>query len=446
MTRNILIIEGDFEAGRAMARALEGEGYFVFTASSAQVGLLMARRVRPSLVILDPAAKSAGGIEYTKKLRSIDRMKKIPILLFSDEKEYEPGYGQAYGVVNFLGKPLDINEVVYKSKASLEGIPQEEERDAPLRGMQQKLFQVEPSPQPEPVKSLKEEIPLIREKKKEEARAPEVPIPNQPEERADWPRAESPMKEDLPLGEDFSLEDPPLNRIEKDAPPTEDMPQEKTEPKEIVEEEPAPAPIRSEKIKPEKKKREPLTRGKVFFYVFFFLLGVMGSLGYFFFFLPAQKEELAIPLSTNKEEVLPIAAAAPPAETQAQAPPAGNPVQQTALAPAPGTGPVTEATKGSVKEKTDEPAPGKPETASSKPLKGENLYAVQLGVFKTKENARKLEKKLESKGYKPYTKEERKGSKKIIRVLVGKYDSAEKARKTAVKLKKDGFNPVHYSE
>ncbi len=124
MSKNVLVIERDFETSRQIAKALEGEGYFVFTASSAEAGLVMARRVKPSLLFLNLLMRDAGGVEFLKKLRALDFLHNVPILLLTQkQEEYETKYGNIYGIVNFVNLPVDENEVIAKSRASLEQIP-----------------------------------------------------------------------------------------------------------------------------------------------------------------------------------------------------------------------------------------------------------------------------------------------------------------------------------
>ncbi|MDA8170932.1 MAG: SPOR domain-containing protein [Nitrospiraceae bacterium] len=126
MPKNVLVIEKEFDTARQIARALEAEGYFVFTASGAEAGIVMARRVKPSLIFLDLSLKDAGGTEFISRLRAMEFLRKVPILLLTvKDKEYEPRYRDLYGIVNFVKVPLNDAEVIAKSKATLEGIPAE---------------------------------------------------------------------------------------------------------------------------------------------------------------------------------------------------------------------------------------------------------------------------------------------------------------------------------
>ncbi|MDA8389065.1 MAG: SPOR domain-containing protein [Nitrospiraceae bacterium] len=140
MTKNVLVIEKEFDAARQIAKALEAEGYFVFTASSAEAGLVMARRVKPSLIFLDLPVKDAGGIEFLNRLRAVEFLRKVPILLLIEkEQEYEPGLRDLYGIVNFVRTPVNDAEVIAKSKATLEGISSGAQDNGPFSSDEEEL-------------------------------------------------------------------------------------------------------------------------------------------------------------------------------------------------------------------------------------------------------------------------------------------------------------------
>jgi len=384
MTKNILVIEEDFEAGREIAKALEGEGYFVFTASEAHVGMMMAKRVKPALVILDPATKGAEGIDFAKELRSIEGIRTVPILLFTEgDREYEPGYGHIYGIVNFLKKPMDVFEITAKSRALLEGIPVMQEGRPPIK-LNEKLNEKAGE------KGLLEESALLSE----------TPV----------------------------ITEPPPEKIHGGAPDSVIKPDSmiKEEAEEVLY--PLPQPVIT---KPHKGEKKPIGRKNIFLFVFLFLLGAIGYFGYFFFFVPGQKEELALREAPTVPEAASRLEALSPEAPKDEAPPEENALSATDVPP----------------EIAPEIAPEKKETQSPREKEKEtHFYALQLGVFGTKENAQRLAARLESRGYDPYIKESSKGSKTLYRVLVGRFDSPGRSGPTFLKLEKDGFNPIRYSE
>ena len=121
MPENVLVIEKQFDAARQIAKALEAEGFFVFTASSAEAGLVMARRVRPSLILLDLPVGDAVGMEFMGRLRAMEHLRAVPVLvLAAGDEQYEPRLRDLYGIAGFIQTPLDDNEITAKSRAALE--------------------------------------------------------------------------------------------------------------------------------------------------------------------------------------------------------------------------------------------------------------------------------------------------------------------------------------
>ncbi|MDA8087121.1 MAG: SPOR domain-containing protein [Nitrospiraceae bacterium] len=126
MPKNVLVIEREFDTARQIARALESEGYFVFTASGAEAGLVMARRVKPALIFLNLSLKDTGRTEFISRLRAMEFLRRVPILLITGKDgEYDPRYRDLYGIVNFVRVPLNDAEITAMSKAALEDIPSE---------------------------------------------------------------------------------------------------------------------------------------------------------------------------------------------------------------------------------------------------------------------------------------------------------------------------------
>ncbi|PIU41040.1 MAG: hypothetical protein COS99_06805 [Candidatus Omnitrophica bacterium CG07_land_8_20_14_0_80_42_15] len=79
-----------------------------------------------------------------------------------------------------------------------------------------------------------------------------------------------------------------------------------------------------------------------------------------------------------------------------------------------------------------------PSTSSSN---GENFFfSVQLGVFNNLDNAKKLKKDLEDKGYFPYIVEVKSEGETSYRLRVGKLKSKTEAESLASELKKKGFD------
>ena len=81
--KNILCIENDKDACDLITFVFQEEGYKVTTCSSAEKGLLQARKGEFGAIILDNRFEDSSGIETCREIRSFDTH--IPIIFFSGE-------------------------------------------------------------------------------------------------------------------------------------------------------------------------------------------------------------------------------------------------------------------------------------------------------------------------------------------------------------------------
>ena len=96
-----------------LKRAFELKGYQVFEAEDGQEALEMARRHRPSLIVMDLNMPVLDGLEAVKSLREIEGPgQEIPIVAIT---AYDvPGMEEAAletGCNKYLSKPLDLSEL-----------------------------------------------------------------------------------------------------------------------------------------------------------------------------------------------------------------------------------------------------------------------------------------------------------------------------------------------
>ena len=91
-------------------------------------------------------------------------------------------------------------------------------------------------------------------------------------------------------------------------------------------------------------------------------------------------------------------------------------------------------TKNTAKIKLIEKVP------SPKPSKPKNSFFVQTGAFSLKENATKLVKKLQTKGFNPSVNSIANGSKRFYLVQLGVFQNKEKAKEVQTKLARAGYS------
>ena len=115
--RSVLVIEDEENLLEALRYNLEREGYRVHTATDGGEGLDLARRVEPSLVLLDIMLPTLDGFEICRILR---RESEVPILMLTAKgEEVDRVVGLELGADDYITKPFSIRELVARVRNTL---------------------------------------------------------------------------------------------------------------------------------------------------------------------------------------------------------------------------------------------------------------------------------------------------------------------------------------
>ena len=87
MSKKILIIEDDTFLQGLAASKLGKEGYEVITALNGDEGVKMADVNLPDIILLDLVLPGLDGFDALAKIRKNDRLKKVPVVIFSNLAE-----------------------------------------------------------------------------------------------------------------------------------------------------------------------------------------------------------------------------------------------------------------------------------------------------------------------------------------------------------------------
>ena len=115
--RKILIIEDDDHIVELLKFNVENNGYLALTALDGQVGLDLAMVELPDLILLDLMLPSIDGIEITKRLKSNDQTKEIPIIMLTAKgHETDKVLGLEIGADDYMTKPFSVKELMARIK------------------------------------------------------------------------------------------------------------------------------------------------------------------------------------------------------------------------------------------------------------------------------------------------------------------------------------------
>jgi DNA-binding response OmpR family regulator len=121
MRKNLILIVDDNEMFvRGLRISLEEEGYDIYMAANGAVGLKMARRLLPSLIILDINMPVMDGLTMCDHIRDEVLLAHIPILMLTSNQSIDDRVsGLDVGADDYLTKPFNSREMKARVRALL---------------------------------------------------------------------------------------------------------------------------------------------------------------------------------------------------------------------------------------------------------------------------------------------------------------------------------------
>jgi two-component system, OmpR family, phosphate regulon response regulator OmpR len=112
-TESILVVDDDRAVLTYLKALLGREGYRVFTALDALQAPMVARQSRPDLVVLDLAMPGGGGPAVIDRLRLMQGVRDVPVLVYSGlPKDRVEDLVPSGPGVSFIAKPGSPDEVL----------------------------------------------------------------------------------------------------------------------------------------------------------------------------------------------------------------------------------------------------------------------------------------------------------------------------------------------
>jgi phosphoserine phosphatase RsbU/P len=116
----ILIIDDDPAIGQLLIRVLKTQGYHVEMAADGCDGLAKAKRLRPALIICDWLMPVMNGLELCQQVKSLPELATTFFILITSMDSVDARVmGLDAGADDFLGKPVEINELKARVRAGL---------------------------------------------------------------------------------------------------------------------------------------------------------------------------------------------------------------------------------------------------------------------------------------------------------------------------------------
>ena len=121
MSFNILVVE-DYKVTRMMIKKMleKGTDWKISEAQDGQMAFDFLQTKTPDLIILDLMMPKMNGFEFLKKIKSIPKINKIPILILTGLKSVEDEMiGLQSGANDYLTKPIKMDTLIARCKKLL---------------------------------------------------------------------------------------------------------------------------------------------------------------------------------------------------------------------------------------------------------------------------------------------------------------------------------------
>jgi len=118
----VLVVEDYAPTREALAESLEDAGFRVEQAMSGREAILIAQKVKPSVILMDLSLPGVDGSEATQMLKADERTREIPVIAVSGHRRKQQE-ALAAGCADFIEKPLVSEDVEARIRRLLRGKP-----------------------------------------------------------------------------------------------------------------------------------------------------------------------------------------------------------------------------------------------------------------------------------------------------------------------------------
>lgn len=116
----ILLVDDEPDILEIIRYNLEAEGYRVNTADNGQKGVVLAKKLKPQLILLDVMMPKMGGMEACRQIREIPELSDTVIaFLTARGEDYSQIKGFEAGADDYITKPIKPKVLVGRVKALL---------------------------------------------------------------------------------------------------------------------------------------------------------------------------------------------------------------------------------------------------------------------------------------------------------------------------------------
>lgn len=122
ITKKILVVDDNNDSRELVVKVLKNKGYEMIEAIDGEEALKKAIAERPDLILLDISIPKINGYEVTKRLKSIEEFKDIPVVaLTAHAMKGDRTKALEAGCEGYISKPINVRELPDQVKSYLRG-------------------------------------------------------------------------------------------------------------------------------------------------------------------------------------------------------------------------------------------------------------------------------------------------------------------------------------
>jgi len=119
--QRILIVEDEPTLQKTLSFALERAGYEIKGALDGEIGLRLAKEIKPDLILLDLILPKMDGFEVLEEIKKDENIKDIPVIILTNlESSQDIEKALVLGAKTYLVKAnYDLKDVIQKVKENI---------------------------------------------------------------------------------------------------------------------------------------------------------------------------------------------------------------------------------------------------------------------------------------------------------------------------------------
>jgi two-component system cell cycle response regulator DivK len=120
--KKILVVDDNNDSRELVVKVLKNQGYEMIEAIDGEDALEKAVSEKPDLILMDISIPKINGYEVTKRLKSIEEVKKIPVVaLTAHAMRGDRAKALEAGCEGYISKPINVRELPAQVKSYMRG-------------------------------------------------------------------------------------------------------------------------------------------------------------------------------------------------------------------------------------------------------------------------------------------------------------------------------------